>query len=225
MTSFAAHTAGHHPAHASPGRRRCAPPVEAQIALECPASSFSFPEGPLCDDLFVRFSRVRKWRAHLTRNVGNPSRTRCVRSINNSRKSSARSTRGVFASLPQPKPCYRIHRCPRSAGASQAGAFGSGRFSQNPSANSDPRPSPPCLLPPIRLPPGTCTSSVCASLPVDIATQNALKSQHTHDVPCHVCHATSARSLQRRMRPPPGASSPPQPASCQQPSWPRPRPS
>ena len=86
-TSFAAHTAGHHPAHSSPGRRRCAPPVEAQIALECPASSFSFPEGPLCDDLFVRFSRV-KWRAHLTRNVGNPSRTRCVRSINNSRKSS-----------------------------------------------------------------------------------------------------------------------------------------
>ena len=33
-TSFAAHTAGHHPAHSSPGRRRCAPPVEAQIALE-----------------------------------------------------------------------------------------------------------------------------------------------------------------------------------------------
>ena len=121
-TSFAAHTAGHHPAHSSPGRRRCAPPVEAQIALECPASSFSFPEGPLCDDLFVRFSRV-KWRAHLTRNVGNPSRTRCVRSINNSRKSSARSTRGVFASLPQPKPCCRIHRCPRSAGASQKRAL------------------------------------------------------------------------------------------------------
>ena len=42
--------------------------------------SISFPDGPLCDDVFVHFCRV-KWRARLARNVANPWRTRCVRSI------------------------------------------------------------------------------------------------------------------------------------------------